>query len=441
MENGLNSQLVFQDETLQFNCGASPQRRIVENGRKGREMSGFVTEKMFSIEGERYFGTQSSEFRRNMNVFEDSGINRERRENLNWNNEGSTDTPSGEGSEGDEEEEDDDVDEDDDEGDGEVEGLVGLENNSIGNKNTNNNNNSSGSVHSSGNNEKANLQKQSSSLGSSRGVLMKDGNNVNGVHSANNIRGSCSSGQHHQQGRVNHFENAVSIAEPDLYYSQFLQGPEGGTLMDDAMILPCGHSFGSGGLQHVFKMRVCYTCQQSVTEDSVAPNLWDYATFARLKVPSIWYYGPLAWEDCSSVANVYEIGPSFQVGTLRLDNWTIICIIWEEELSSCRASKKRRERFEQDKSSCGDLSMYFSRGKGVQFPFAVTDRVVIKGNKRTPLRFVGREAVVTTQCLNGWYVVKTLDNAESVKLQYRSLAKVSDSSSNMASSKTTPNWL
>lgn len=70
------------------------------------------------------------------------------------------------------------------------------------------------------------------------------------------------------------------------------------------------------------------------------------------------------------------------------------------------------------------------RGRGVQFPFVVTDRVIIKvsrvksqslalilvqlfvltnnwsemsqGNKRTPQRFVGREAVVTTQCLNGW---------------------------------------
>lgn len=40
------------------------------------------------------------------------------------------------------------------------------------------------------------------------------------------------------------------------------------------------------------------------------------------------------------------------------------------------------------------------------------------------------------------YVVKTLDNAESVKLQYRSLAKVSDGpSSNMNPSKTTPSWL
>lgn len=33
--------------------------------------------------------------------------------------------------------------------------------------------------------------------------------------------------------------------------------------MDDAMILPCGHSFGSGGVQHVIRMvcpleAVCY---------------------------------------------------------------------------------------------------------------------------------------------------------------------------------------
>lgn len=24
--------------------------------------------------------------------------------------------------------------------------------------------------------------------------------------------------------------------------------------MDDAMILPCGHSFGSGGMQHIMKI-------------------------------------------------------------------------------------------------------------------------------------------------------------------------------------------
>eukprot|EP00897_Mesotaenium_endlicherianum_P010738 jgi/Mesen1/9693/ME000069S09101 len=93
------------------------------------------------------------------------------------------------------------------------------------------------------------------------------------------------------------------------------------------------------------------------------------------------------------------------------------------------------------------------RLKGVQFPFAVNDRVLIKaagksvsfmglgsvlhlsfvapacehlllqGNKRTPEKFVGREAIITSQCLNGWYLVHTLDNGESVRLQYRSLQR------------------
>lgn len=104
-----------------------------------------------------------------------------------------------------------------------------------------------------------------------------------------------------------------------------------------------------------------------------------------------------------------------------------------------------------------------------------------QGNKRTPERFVGRQAVVTAQCLNGWletflpywpylnkklktmlissenpflfcnlrhmhnrYVVKTLDNAESVKLQYRSLAKIADgdrSSAMVSSNAQSASWL
>ncbi|KAJ4823065.1 U-box domain-containing protein 62 [Turnera subulata] len=115
----------------------------------------------------------------------------------------------------------------------------------------------------------------------------------------------------------------------------------------------------------------------------------------------------------------------------------------EEDAQFCRQSKRKREKFDQEKGNYGDATvMDGHRTRGVQFPFAVTDRVIIKGNKRTPQRFVGREAVVTTQCLNGWYVVKTLDNAESVKLQYRSLAKVPDDLSSKAMpSKMAPNWL
>ncbi|MBA0751242.1 hypothetical protein Gogos_000181, partial [Gossypium gossypioides] len=249
----------------------------------------------------------------------------------------------------------------------------------------------------------------------------------------------------------NSYQNAVTIADPDgdLYYTQYSHGGEGsasvagangqkdiivaengggcgfsgrkdvsslsessdplrvifsdpitGALMDDAMILPCGHSFSAAGLQHVLRMKVCSICSQSVSEASVAPNL----SALRAAVQAFRH---------------------------------------EEELQFYRSPKRRRDRFDQDKSSYGDPNtMDPPRNRGVQFPFAVTDRVIIKGNKRTPQRFVGHEAVVTMQCLNGWYVVKTLDNAESVKLQYRSLAKVADNTApKPITSKMGPNWL
>uniref|UniRef100_A0A0E0GVJ0 PUB 62/63 C-terminal domain-containing protein n=2 Tax=Oryza TaxID=4527 RepID=A0A0E0GVJ0_ORYNI len=178
-----------------------------------------------------------------------------------------------------------------------------------------------------------------------------------------------------------------------------LSDPLTGILMDDAMILSCGHSYGSNGMQHIYRMKACGKCGQPITEDSIRPNL-----ALRLAVQA-----------------------------------------FKREEESAKSLKRRRERLEQDK--CGNDEpnpTEISRGKGVQFPFAVFDRVIIKGNKRTPERFVGRVAVVTAQCLNGWYVVKTLDNAESVKLQYRSLAKFTDggqSSAMVANNAQNANWL
>ncbi|KAF5179591.1 U-box domain-containing protein 62-like, partial [Thalictrum thalictroides] len=61
--------------------------------------------------------------------------------------------------------------------------------------------------------------------------------------------------------------------------------------------------------------------------------------------------------------------------------------------------------------------------RGVQYPFSINEKVLIKGNRRTPEKFVGREAVITTQCLNGWYLLKIMGTGESVRLQYRSLRK------------------
>ncbi|KAM0841198.1 hypothetical protein ACQ4PT_059177 [Festuca glaucescens] len=160
-----------------------------------------------------------------------------------------------------------------------------------------------------------------------------------------------------------------------------LSDPLTGILMDDAMILSCGHSYGNNGMQHIYRMKACGKCGQPITEDSIRPNL-----ALRLAVQA-----------------------------------------FRREEESAKTLKRRRDRLEQDKNDNDDPNLIeLSRGKGVQYPFAVFDRVIIKGNKRTPERFVGRVAVVTAQCLNGWYVVKTLDNAESVKLQYRSLAKFTD---------------
>lgn len=254
----------------------------------------------------------------------------------------------------------------------------------------------------------------------------------------NEVRGNLGEHHHHCEGG-NNYENAITVVEPELYRSQIFQGGNGSTstqktlggvngygfnsrrevsfpvypgeslrahlsdpvtgiLMDDAIILPCGHSFGGGGLQHVQRMKACFKCSLPISEDSVRPNL-----------------------------------------ALRA---AVQAFLREEESHSSRLFKRRRDRFEQDKYSYDDQLTMDSRSRGVQFPFNVSDRVIIKGNKRTPLRFVGRMAVVTTQCLNGWYVVKTLDNAESVKLQYRSLAKVSEDSSNFTGNRTIPsNWL
>ncbi|XP_030540441.1 U-box domain-containing protein 62 [Rhodamnia argentea] len=429
----LNSQLLFQDDPLRFNSPAPQNRGVGDPVPKAREIPSSFLET-------RYFPPppphpQPSEFRHNPYA-NDSRPDAGAPPNWSDNNDSSAD-----GSEGNDEDDDDDDDVDEEEEAAFV-GFVGEPNRAQNDANSNKD--------SCGNNNKSNSSgrvvkltngktKFGPSFGSGREVVVVTDGNCG--RAASDTRGSC--GEIHQQRvRTGNFENAVTIAEPDgeLYYSQYLQGegsgrgqkdvvavdsgcgfsgrkdgllssdsgeslrdifsdPLTGALMDDAMILPCGHSFGGGGIQHVIRMKACPSCQLSISEDSILPNL------------------------------------SLQAA--------IQAFLREEDLLFHRSSKRRRERFDQEKGNCSDSNlMDTTRGRGVQFPFAVTDRVIIKGNKRTPERFVGREAVVTTQCLNGWYVVKTLDNAESVKLQYRSLAKVPDEASSKAlSCKQTTNWL
>ncbi|KAL8144484.1 hypothetical protein V2J09_017516 [Rumex salicifolius] len=407
LNSGLNAaQLLFHDDAnnaqaLRFGGGgAAPQHRAIAVGEpcgpKTRELSGFMDEKLLtSVDREHYLASQGAaaastegEFRRSVyagNVQERRGVVTSR----NWNGNGETSTDSnGDESEGEEDEDEDDEPEEVDEGDKLIK----------------------------------NHSKDRPSFG-------QPGSTVNRANTS----------ESNQQRRIGHFPNEITVAEHDgdMCYAQFMQGSEGqgygrkdvagdngcgfsgrkdsstssdpgeslraifsdpitGTLMDDAMILSCGHSFGGGGIQQVVRMKLCYTCSQPVTQDSVSPNLSLRAAVQAFR---------------------------------------------REEEQMYRANKRRRERFDQVKHNCTDSAfMEAHRARGVQFPFVVTDRVIIKGNKRTPERFVGREAIVTKQCLNGWYVVKTLDNAESVKLQYRSLAKISDNS-NTFSDRVKPNWL
>eukprot|EP00250_Pteridium_aquilinum_P007724 c17389_g1_i1 orf=323-2026(-) len=196
------------------------------------------------------------------------------------------------------------------------------------------------------------------------------------------------------------------IHEPmEMPLRSALTDPLTGAFMDDATILLCGHSFGSESLQRVLENNACISCGAAAKREDMAPN-----------------------HALQLVVQAY-----------RREEQR-----WKENAS--RAAKRRRERMEQDRQNLGvgDLTAVdFSRQKGVQFPYKVNDRVLIKGNKRTPERFVGRNAVITTQCLNGWYVVRALDNGETVKLQYRSLTKTDEqqTAKELQPSITAPNWL
>ncbi|KAL5145803.1 U-box domain-containing protein 62 [Glycine soja] len=381
IENGLNSPLVFQDDPLRFNCPTPHHRRVGDPPPKTRELGSFIDDNKMFIDRDRFFAAaQNPEFRR----YADCSARRDPR---NWNTNGSA-------TEDDDSDDDDEDDDDDEEDDTEVEGLVGD-----GTKSElkiNNNNGAGG-----GGNLPAVANGKAHSYVAGRQLLVKDGGDIGQlVHS--NVSGGD---EDHRQEGLGKSQNSVTVAETDCeeYYSHFLQGGEGASgqkvMVDDS---GCGFSGRKDAMY------------SSESGESLRAILSDPVTKLAALV----------------------LNP-------RLRNQYLPTYAYrrEEESQFYRSPKRRRERFDQ--GGFGDsVVMEPSRSRGVQFPFAVMDRVIIKGNKRTPQRFVGREAIVTTQCLNGWYVVKTLDNAESVKLQYRSLAKVMDDPSKpAASSKMPPNWL
>ncbi|KAE8699035.1 cytosolic phosphoglycerate kinase family protein [Hibiscus syriacus] len=164
-----------------------------------------------------------------------------------------------------------------------------------------------------------------------------------------------------------------------------LSDPLSGAFLEDAMVVSCGHSFGGLMLRRVLDMSRCTLCSADIDSGSLIPNI---AAAAAVKQE--------------------ENRRLFHNAALR---------------------KKRKEMgvqidISKRSSMNGEIGADNGLHRGVQYPFLVNEKVLIKGNKRTPEKFVGKEAIITSQCLNGWYLLKIIGSGENVRLQYRSLLKI-----------------
>ncbi|KAG2707815.1 hypothetical protein I3843_05G149100 [Carya illinoinensis] len=175
----------------------------------------------------------------------------------------------------------------------------------------------------------------------------------------------------------------------ELSLRSVLSDPISGTFLEDAMVVSCGHSFGGLTLRRVIETSRCTLCSAEIDSGSLVPNLALRAAAAAVKN-----------ED-------------------------------ERRLFHNAALRKRRKEMGDQTDSVrrpnrenGDVTADDGLHRGVQYPFSVNEKVVIKGNRRTPEKFVGKEAIITSQCLNGWYLLKIIETGENVRLQYRSLRKI-----------------
>ncbi|KAL2634972.1 hypothetical protein R1flu_006451 [Riccia fluitans] len=199
-------------------------------------------------------------------------------------------------------------------------------------------------------------------------------------------------------GSENSLETLNASTEPSL--RSCLTDPLSGEFLEDAMVAQCGHTYGGLTLRKVYETLMCTLCNAAVEGSSLIPNiaLREAAKAYKREAYKLQFRNP---GSLKPVKRRREIADQPDPSRPKRPN--------NKENPSSPTEKENAPRS--------------GAGKGVQYPFSVNERVMIKGNKRTPEKFVGREAHITSQCLNGWYLLKTLDNGESVRLQYRSLQK------------------
>ncbi|KAJ1692471.1 hypothetical protein LUZ63_009169 [Rhynchospora breviuscula] len=181
--------------------------------------------------------------------------------------------------------------------------------------------------------------------------------------------------------------------EPSLL--SVLSDSSSGAFLEDAMVVSCGHSFGGQTLKKVIEMGRCAICNAEVDPKSLIPNIALRAAATVVKVEN----------------------------ARRLDHIVTLRKRRREEGEQINGTRPFGNDNGETAADLGGLQFF----QGAQFPFSVNEKVLIKGNRRTPEKFVGREAVITSQSLNGWFLLKILDTGESVRLQYRSLQKLPSS--------------
>lgn len=192
--------------------------------------------------------------------------------------------------------------------------------------------------------------------------------------------------------RCDNDDVAQSNVNKDPSLRSVLSDPLSGSFLEDAMLVSCGHSFGGLTLRRVIETSRCTLCNVDIDPSSLIPNHALRAAAAAVK-----------HEDDRRL---------FRNAALRKRR---------KEMGEPMDPIRRVNRENGDFTSPDGLQ------RGVQYPFSVNEKVIIKGNRRTPEKFVGKEAVITSQCLNGWYLLKIIGSGENVRLQYRSLRKLLNS--------------
>lgn len=179
----------------------------------------------------------------------------------------------------------------------------------------------------------------------------------------------------------------------ELSLRSVLSDPLSGAFLEDAMLVPCGHSFGGLLLRKVMDTSRCSLCGADIESNCLIPNHALRAAAAAVKHE----------DDKRLFHNAALHKRRKELGDQRME------------------FTKRQQRGD------GDVAAVDKVQKEAQYPFDVNEKVVIKGNRRTADKFVGKEAIITSQCLNGWYSLKVITSGENISLQYRSLQKVINS--------------